>query len=110
MILHIRIDSIFFFFVTSNMLTLVDNKTKFNSLPNDKILDCSKLKAFGVDKINAIQKLMFQVRRVQNIVGKGENVGYHHFFLFLQAFHRLLSQSHKNLVLFGKGLIDFCKI
>ena len=74
------------FFDTSNTLTLVDNKTNFNSLPNDKILDCSKLKAFADDKINVTQKLMFQVRRVQNIVGKGENFGHHHFFLFPQVF------------------------
>ena len=31
----------------------------FNSLPNDKILDWSKLKAFADDKINMNEKLKF---------------------------------------------------
>ena len=31
----------------------------FNSLPNDKILDWSKLKAFADDKINITEKLKF---------------------------------------------------
>ena len=32
---------------------------QFNSLPNDKLLDWSKLKAFADDKINVIEKLKF---------------------------------------------------
>ena len=57
-----------------------------NSLPNDKILDMSKLKAFADDKINATQKFIFVLRRVENIVGKGENANFSFslfFFLFL---------------------------
>ena len=46
-----------------------------NSLPNDKILDWSKMKAFTDDKINLSEKLKFVLGRVENIVGKGENVG-----------------------------------
>ena len=46
-----------------------------NSLPNDKILDWSKLKAFADDKINVTEKLKFVLGRVENIVGKGENAG-----------------------------------
>ena len=34
-------------------------KSRFNSLPNDKILETSKLKAFADDKINVTQKLNF---------------------------------------------------
>ena len=38
---------------------------KVNSLPNDKILDCSKLKAFADDKLNAIEKLKFVLEWVE---------------------------------------------
>ena len=60
-----------------------------NSLPNNKILDWSKLKAFVDDKINATQILKFVLRRVENIVGKGEIAGYQHFLLFPQYFLKL---------------------
>ena len=59
------------------------------SLPNDKNLDQSKFKAFTDDKINVAQKLNFVLRRIENIVGKGENAGDHHFLLFPQCFQKL---------------------
>ena len=51
----------------------------FNSLPNDKIVDLSKLKAIADDKLDVTQKLRFALERVENIVGKGENAGYNVF-------------------------------
>ena len=48
-----------------------------NSLPNEKFLDWSKLKALADNKIKLAEKLKFVLRRVENIVGKGENAGYH---------------------------------
>ena len=59
-----------------------------NSLPNDKILDRSKLKPLADDKINVTEKLKFVLGRVENIVGKGENAGYLHFLLFPQRFQK----------------------
>ena len=59
-----------------------------NSLPNDKILNWSKLKAFADDKISVTEKLKLVLGRVENIVGKGENAGYQHFHLFLQRFQK----------------------
>ena len=53
-----------------------------NSLPNDELLDLSKLKAFADDNLNVYQKLKFASGRVENIVGKGENAGYQHFLPF----------------------------
>ena len=53
-----------------------------NPLTNDKIVDCSNLKAFADDKTNATEKLKFFLGRVENIVGKGENAGCQHFLLF----------------------------
>ena len=60
----------------------------FNSLPNDKILDQSELKAFADDKINVNKNLKFVFGQVENIVGKGENAGYQHFLLFPQCFQK----------------------
>ena len=60
----------------------------FKSLPNDKILNWSKLKAFAVDKLILAEKLKFVLGRVENNVGKGENAGYQHFLLFPQCFRK----------------------
>ena len=43
---------------------------QFNSLPNDKILNRSKLKAFADNKINVTETLKFVLRWVENIVRK----------------------------------------
>ena len=57
-----------------------------NSLPNNKILDWSKLKAFANEKINVTEKLKFVLGKVINIVGKGGNAGYQRFLLFPHCF------------------------
>ena len=62
----------------------------FYSLPNDKFLDWSKLKAFAYSKINVNDKLKFGLGRVENIVGKGENAGYPAFSAFPTVFSRAL--------------------
>ena len=59
----------------------------FNSLPNNKILDWSKLKAFADDKI-IVAELMISFSDRKNIVGKGENAGHQHFLHFLQCFQK----------------------
>ena len=59
-----------------------------NSLPIDKILDCSKLESFADDILNVREKLKFVSERVENIVGKGENAGYQHFLLFPLCFQK----------------------
>ena len=56
-----------------------------NSLPNDKIFYWSKLKAFA-DKINLNAKLKIVLKRVENIVEKGESAGNQNFLLFPQGF------------------------
>ena len=43
-----------------------------NSLPNDKILDWFKFKAFVDNKLNMTQASKFVSDRAENIVGKGE--------------------------------------
>ena len=56
--------------------------TSLNSLPNDKILDLSRLKALADDTINVSKKLKLVLGRVENILGKGENAVYQQFFPF----------------------------
>ena len=46
-----------------------------NSLPNDKILDVTKLKAIADDKSNVTKMMISLFDRVENTVGKGENAG-----------------------------------
>ena len=64
-----------------------------NSLPTDKFLNLSKLKAFGNDKTNVTEKLKFVCARVKIIVGKGENAGNQHFLVFPLSFLSLLFQG-----------------
>ena len=72
----------------------------FNSLPNDRILDWSKLKAFADDTSNLIEKLKFVLGKVENIVGKGENAGHQHFLLFPKCF-----QKHPSLRSLKVGIV-----
>ena len=47
-----------------------------NPVPNDKILDQSKFKAFADDKLKVIQMAKFVLDKLENIMGKEENNGY----------------------------------
>ena len=47
-------------------------KERINSVPNDKILDGSKFKAFADDKIKVLKMMISAFDRVEKIVGKGE--------------------------------------
>ena len=67
---------------------LTRNQIWFNSLPNGKILDWSKLKALAYDKTNMVQKFEFVDGMTENIEGKRENAGYHHFLLSSQCFQK----------------------
>ena len=57
-----------------------------NPFANDKILDWSKFKALADNKINLNQILKFDMGRVENMAGKGENAGFKHFLLFPKCF------------------------
>ena len=67
-------------------MTQVRVKNDLNSLPNIKILDVTKLKAFADNKLNVAKMTICLFDRVENIVGKGENTGYQHFLFFPQCF------------------------
>ena len=55
---------------------ILKDRNHLNSLPDDKILVWSKLKAFADDKTKVLKMMTFVFDRVENIVGKGENAGY----------------------------------
>ena len=67
-----------------------------NSLPNNKILDWSKLEAFADTDLLVAQMMIYVFDRVENIVGKGENAGYQHFLLFLQCSLKLFLRVVKS--------------
>ena len=58
----------------------------FNPLPKEKILNVTKFKAFADDESNAAKIANFLCDRVENTVGKGENDGNQHFYLFPHCF------------------------
>ena len=60
----------------------------FNSLPNDKIIACSKFKSLADDKIDMTQNLKFVLERVENILGKGENADYQHFLIVQECYEK----------------------
>ena len=62
------------------------------TLPNDKLLNWSKLKAFADKKRSVTHKLKFALGRVENSMRKGENAGY--TSIFHNVFKRILSQGH----------------
>ena len=88
---------------------LTSDKPLFNSLPNNKILFATKLKAFADDKLNVAKMLFSLFDRVENIVGKGENAGYQHFLLFPQCFPKPSSSGSLKSGLCCKGLNPFKK-
>ena len=63
-----------------------DMTVAVNFLPNDKILEVNKLKAFADEKLNVAKMMVSLFDRVENTVVKGENAGYQHFLLFPQCF------------------------
>ena len=78
-------------------MTLV--RHQFNPLPDDKILDQSKLKAFPDNNLKVYQKLKFALGRVEYIVGKEGNAGYQHFLLFPQCFQKAFSSSASKVII-----------
>ena len=69
-------------------MDIVISEAGNENLPNGKISDWSKLKAFADDKINVAELMVSLSDRVENIAGKGENAGYQHFLLFPQFFRK----------------------
>ena len=82
----------------------------FNPLPNDKILDRTKLKAFADDKLYVTKMIISVFDRVENIVGKGKIASTSTFFFSYNVCKRLLSQTRQKVSLCGHGLIELSTI
>ena len=81
-------------------------KRLINPLPDDNILDWSKLKAFADDKLNVTKMIISVFDRVENIVGKGEIACTSNFSFSHNVFKRLLTQRRQKVSLWGNGLTD----
>ena len=79
-------------FFKNNARLCLTSCVLFNPLPNDKIFDWSKLKAFADDNLKVVKMMIDVIERVENTVGKGENAGYQLFLLFPQCFQKLSCQ------------------
>ena len=80
-------------------------------LPNDKILELSKFKAYADDKINATRSLNFVLGGVKNILGKRRKCWLPAFSPFPKMFSKALQKVSSSRVvklgLCGKGLTLF---
>ena len=76
----------------------------FNPLPDNKIFDWSKLKAFADEKLNVTKMIISVFDSVENIVGKGEIACRSNFSFSHNVFKRLLSQRRQEVSLCGNGL------
>ena len=72
----------------SKILSSGNGLRLFNSLPNKKILNQSKFKAFADNKITDSKTEICVGGKKENIVGKGENAGYQHFLFFPKSFQK----------------------
>ena len=85
-------------------------KYAFDSLPNNKIVNWSKLKTFADDKIDVTEKLKVVLGRLGNIDGNRRKCGLPAFIFFSQPFTpQILILTHQQQTAFenivGKGEI-----
>ena len=80
-----------------------------SSIPNDRILDWSILKAFADEKIYVAEIMIYLSDRVENM-GKEETAGYQHFFRFPQCFFKAFSQRVVKSGLCGKENLDWERV
>ena len=66
-----------------------NNTSSFNPLPNDKILDWSKLKDFADDNFKFDENGRKFTKRVENTMGKGEIARHKQFLFFPQCYQDL---------------------
>ena len=75
-----------------------------NPLPDDKILDWSKLKQTADDILKCIKNEHIVPYRVENIVRKGAIACNKQFLLFHNVFYSYISLKPENAALCGNGL------
>ena len=72
------------------LIMVYSTLTEINSLPNDKILDWSKLKAFADNKITMNEKLKFALKSVGKNCGKRRKCWLPAFSSFPTMFSKVL--------------------
>ena len=77
---------VLFFFLFPNVR---NNSHGINPLPDDQILDWSKLKEIADNILKCIQNEKKEPYSIENIVRKGEIAYYKQFLLFSQCFPQL---------------------
>ena len=60
------------------------------------------MKTFVNNKFNLTKNMNYAPRRLENIVGKGENAGHQHFLLFSQCFKMTFPGSLKVWIVLQK--------
>ena len=78
-----------------------------NPLPNDKILDLTKLKAFADDEQDIAKMAISLNDKVENTVEKGKNAGFQHFLLFPQCFPKPSSSGSLKVGILWKRVNPF---
>ena len=90
-------------------------KRELNPLPDDKILDRSKLKQSADDSFKFDENRRKFSKRVENTVGKGEIARYEQFLLFPQCFQKaFFAGASKGVVVWewvkpSPKSVDACK-
>ena len=82
----------------------VDETISVNPLPDDKILDRSKLKQTAGDSNRFDENSRMFSKWVENTVGKGEIAHYEQFLLFPQCFQKACFAGASKGMLCGNGL------
>ena len=75
-----------------------------NPLPDDKILDRSKLKQSADHNFKFHENSRKFSKQVEKTVGKGEIARYEQFLLFPQGFQKAVSRGRQKVTLCGNGL------
>ena len=81
-----------------------DMTVAVNPLPDDKILDWSKLKQSADDNFEFDVNSRKFSKLIENTVGKGEIARCEQISVFSSVFKRLVSQGHQKVSLGGNGL------
>ena len=81
----------------------------FNSLPDDKFLDCSKLKESADDNFIFDKNGRKISKRVENTVGKEEIAHHEQFLLFPQCFQKACCPEASKVSMCGNWLSDLGK-
>ena len=82
----------------------------FNPLPDDKILDSSKLKEFADENFNFDENCSKFFKRVENIVEKGEIARFEQLLLFPQCFQKACFPGASKAIIVWEWVMLYCTI